>query len=140
MNHTGSGVQSGSGKRMMGSGAEAEVMQIFTAASFALTHQTKKVFEFYSSCSLRYVYMRREERASGFIRLVVPPESRLQGADEISGVLLHSGYRFSSNMRKFPKQVHQGKNEIHYGLPVDCSGTSVLGAFLKWFEDRSKEV
>lgn len=113
-----------------------EAIATFTASGFTETKQTKKVLEFRGSHSLEYVYLRLDGPAGSAFRIVVSPDTDLTAANPIAGVTVPNGFLFHSNMRQFPKQLHRGKTETHYGRSVSCDGPSALGAFLRWLENK----
>lgn len=117
-----------------------EVVQIFAAEGFRLSHSTRKVNEYVSIATGSIVYLRKEVGLPQWLAVVLAPDASTAYANSISGATRSENYLHSSNMRKFPKRRHTGENDIHYGQQFRLSSLTALREFLNAMGLKYKNI
>ncbi|MBB3725929.1 hypothetical protein [Nonomuraea dietziae] len=96
---------------------------------FALTHVVKYQCELQHPCGVA-VYLDRQRTPLNVIAVMVHPQTDLAPLLAVPGLLVSSGIRHGSNMRRFPKRSHTGAKPITYGYSVECADLGAFGRLL----------
>jgi hypothetical protein len=64
------------------------------------------------------------------IAVMIHPETDLTRLADLAGVAIPSGFRHGTNMRRFPRRLHSGKQPITYGYSVECDDLGAFGRVL----------
>jgi len=111
-----------------------QVKRVFESKGFVQTRENpESIVEFRSNENGEYVYLKKDQLRSGYIRIVLHPKFgsvyRALVGDERD-----IPWNRSSNLYQFPERVHTGKSPIHYGLSVEMYSEEALAAFLADFQ------
>ena len=112
-----------------------EVEKIIEANHFARTRATKKVVEYRSERSGKVFYFRKDIGLPIYVRIVTHPNQDVSTLLALDGVVQNPQKEFQhgSNMMAFPKEVHEGKEEIHFGRALNIDSLAALTAFSSTF-------
>lgn len=93
-------------------------------------HKVKKVTEYMLPGTKTSLYMHVENNSP---QIVILPalEVYLGEFSCIEGVFSKPPFYHNADMTRFPKRLHEGKNEIHYGLAFEFDNSDSLVAFIK---------
>ncbi|GAA4586221.1 hypothetical protein GCM10023194_31870 [Planotetraspora phitsanulokensis] len=100
---------------------------------FLPSHATRSELELVHPGRRRIVYLNRKRLRVQTIAVIVPPWSEVDELRTISGVNVRGDFFHSSNLRAFPRRMHEGNREIPYGYSLVCADVSAFGRVL----DRS---
>ena len=92
-------------------------------------HKVKKVIEYMLPDTKIPFYMHVE---NNYPQLVILPalEVFLDTLSEVNGVITKPPYYHNADMVRFPKRLHEGEKEIHYGLAFEFDNNSSLQIFI----------
>jgi hypothetical protein len=112
-----------------------EVEKCFEANGFVRMSSTKKVIEYESRSNDRVIYLRLEQGFRNYINLIVHPYLDTLALVGIEGVEVNprKSLRHSSNMKRFPKRLHGGKDPIPYGQSLHVHSGHALAEVCKTF-------
>ena len=112
-----------------------DVERMLKDSGLERTRSTKKLVEFRSPGTDRFLYFRSEIGLPGYIRVVIHPTEPYEDLTALAGVEVNSPkeYQHGSNMTVFPKRKNKGVDEIHYGRALNIDSLCALERFAKLF-------
>lgn len=109
----------------------AKIESFLVANGFKVEGETKHYKELIHKASDESVYLNKAE-PKVCSQLIVHPRHlarREQLLKTVDGVGSSAELRFGANLKKFPKQLRNGKKPCAYGVPFGFDSTASLGDF-----------
>ncbi len=118
------------------------IRDVFAECKYARTRDTVKLDEYRAPTTGEFVYVYKERDHSASIQLVIHPNLRAEPFLDLPGVCYpkQGQFRHGSNMRQFPKRVHKGASETHYGRAVEIASLEALPRFLQFLDTPGGSV
>lgn len=113
---------------------EQRLVNIAVEQGYEVTHLLVKVCEFSHPESGVTVYLVRKRDAPQVIEVMIHPQTLvavLQEIEAIQGLSVKSGLLHHSNLRKFPKRLNRGVEEIAFGRSVECADITAFDRLLQ---------
>lgn len=109
--------------------SHAEMRECLNALECRTVHQVKKVTEYMLPGTKFAFYLHVDNLCP---QLVLPPalEVYLDELVSIAGVVDKEGYYHNADMSRFPKRLHKGKKEVHYGLAFEFENSLAVEKFI----------
>lgn len=110
--------------------------EAFSACKFVRTRDTVKLDEYKSPTTGQFVYVYKDRDQSESIQVVVHPKLRFEPFLTLPGVTCPrpDQFRHGSNMRQFPKRLHKGESETHYGRSMQIASLDALPRLLQFLD------
>lgn len=97
-----------------------QMKKCFDSMDYQAHHEIDKVVEYSSPRLKRLVYLRKDYAKRGSMRIVMDPSIEIGHLFSLGDVVRpRNEFQYGTNLRRFPKRLHKGKEEIHYGKAVD---------------------
>lgn len=109
---------------------EERLVAVAGEHGYQLTHVVKYYCELEHPDHGVAVYLDRQRTPRKVIAVMVHPETTLPSLSAVEGLVVSSGLRHGSNMRRFPKRMHTGKAPITYGYSVEYADLGAFGRLL----------
>lgn len=92
-------------------------------------HSVKKVTEYMLPKLKEPIYFHKENNDP---KIVIRPvfDAFRDELETISGATINSDSYHNADMTRFPKRLHTGKKEVHYGLAVTFENSMAIEKFL----------
>ncbi len=118
------------------------ITEVFSEHKFARTRDTVKLCEYRAPTTGQFVYLYKERDHSASIQLVIHPALQFRPFLDLPGVTCPAPevFRHGSNMRQFPKRVHRGETETHYGRAMEIASLDALARFLQFLDTPAGSV
>lgn len=109
---------------------ENEMVNLLTHLECRTNFTVKKITEYMLPKLKEAFYLHIENNAP---HIIIRPVFELFAGDlaAIEGVRKRECYFHSAEMTRFPKRVHKGINEIHYGISFKFENGKALELFIK---------
>ncbi|GII31906.1 hypothetical protein [Planotetraspora mira] len=118
------------GAGMWANDLEEHLVALACERGFQPSHATKSELELVHAGRHRIVYINRKRLRVQIIAVIVPPWSEVDELRTIPGVSSRGDFFHSSNLRTFPRRIHDGKSEIPYGYSMVCADVGAYGRVL----------
>ncbi|WP_078550038.1 hypothetical protein [Litchfieldia alkalitelluris] len=99
-----------------------DILKVFNINSFLFTKETSKAIEFRHIHNKEVIYLLRNKEIS----IVLNPDTIKETLIDTSQKKYHS-----TALSKFPKELHTGKEPIHFGYLFKFENSEELNTFLR---------
>jgi hypothetical protein len=109
---------------------ENEIVNLLTTLECRTNFTIKKLTEYMLPKLKEAFYLHIESNTP---HIIIRPVFEVFAAElaAIEGVRKRENYFHSAEMTRFPKRIHKGMNEIHYGISFKFDNTKALKLFIK---------
>ncbi|ABM04142.1 conserved hypothetical protein [Psychromonas ingrahamii 37] len=109
---------------------ETDIVNVLTTLECRTNFSIKKITEYMLPKLKEAFYLHIENQSP---HIIIRPVFEVFASElaAIKGVTKREAYFHSAEMTRFPKRVHKGINEIHYGISFKFENSKAVTLFIK---------
>ncbi|MEW8494947.1 MAG: hypothetical protein AB2604_14175 [Candidatus Thiodiazotropha taylori] len=107
----------------------SEMEKTISELGYKSVHSIDKVTEYLMPKQNERFYLHKETQKP---KIVVRPvfEAFKHNLGELPGVIIKESFYHNADMTSFPKKIHTGKREVHYGIAFEFENTGSISKLL----------